>query len=64
MDAAVHRDVIFQAELAPPGRRLLDFRQAFGDETLAAKTRIDCHDEQRINLFQIRFDAGHGRGRD
>jgi len=63
IDAAVHADAIGQLPFAPPRLGLLDFGQRFVDEFLPAKTGIHRHDEQQVNLIEIRLDLGDGGGR-
>ena len=43
--------------------RLLNLRQRFIDEFLSAETRIHRHDQQRVNLIEVRLNLSDGRGR-
>ena len=62
VDAAVHFESILEFIFAAPRVGLLDFGQTLVDETLAAKTGIDGHHEQQINLVEERLDGGDGGG--
>lgn len=54
IDSAINADMVGKILLFSPGARLLDFGQDFVDESLPAKTRMDRHDQQRINLAEKR----------
>ena len=56
-------DAVGQFPLAPPGLGLLDFWQRLVDEFLSAKSGIDRHHQQQINLIQMGLNLGNGRGR-
>jgi hypothetical protein len=61
--AAVHADVVSQLSVAPPRGRLLDFGQGLIDKVLPAETRIHRHDQEFIDLLQIRLNQCDRRGR-
>src|SRR6266566_2553760 len=58
--AAINANPVLEPSPAPPRAGLLNFGQRLVNELLAAKTGIDRHDEQLINLFQIWLDHGNG----
>ena len=63
INAAVHFDAVLQSFLPPPLAGLLDFRQRLGDERLPAKAGIDGHDQQHVELLEVRFHLRHARRR-
>ena len=62
IDSAIHANIVAEIPGLSPGLRLLNFGQHFVDKCLAAKPRIDGHNQQGIDLVQIRLHQ-RNRGR-
>ena len=55
--------MVIEIALLPPSRGLLNFGEHFGDESLSAETRVHGHDQELIDLREIRFDVADRSGR-
>src|SRR5947199_10188779 len=61
IDTAVHLDTVVEILLFSPRVSLLKFGECCGNEWLPAETRIDRHDQQHVNLNEVRLHLGHAR---
>ena len=59
--AAVHADVIMQMPVIAPLPRLLYFRQGLIDKRLSAESRVNGHNQERVNLLQIGLNGRNCR---
>src|SRR6185503_5562443 len=60
VNSAINLDAVAEPALLPPGSSLLHLGQSLRDEALPAETGIDGHDQQNVDLRQIRLRGGNG----
>ena len=52
VDSAIHLDAVVEMLVAPPDLGLLHLGKRLDDEWLAAKSGIDGHDQEQVDLFK------------
>src|SRR5206468_3816388 len=62
VNSTIHSDMVMELALAAPGAGLLDLGQGLVNEFLPTEAGVNRHDQQLINLVEVRLDQGNGGG--